>query len=105
MTEIFIFRRDVTKDEWSALPRAFKRGDKIARFHGHTYGLDRDDAMYGGRETIPCYLLETGDSIFFTVPVEFLVDESGIEPSSDYLTPEHWLKIRELAILYKGTVG
>ena len=86
---------DVGPDDWSALPKLFGAGDEVRRFHGHTYGLDRDDAQYAGRETIPCYLPEQDGTTFFTVPVEYLKDAHGNTPSGDYMTPEKFKKIRE----------
>jgi hypothetical protein len=83
----------VTTKAWCALPRDFRAGEAIYRYRGHTYGLDRDDMVYGGVETIPCTLEPSGDT-FFTVPVEFLVDKDGNEPSGDYISLD---KIRKAA--------
>lgn len=73
--EILIFNRDCGPDDWSALPQPFKKGDRLTRFYGHTYGLDRDDLLFGGVSSIPCTL--DGHSGFFTVPAEWLTDEHG----------------------------
>lgn len=81
--EILIFVKDVACSEWGAFSRDFKKGETVLRFHGHTYGLDRDDMEYGGRETIPCSFPEDS-RVFFTVPVEFLVAEDGSQPRGDY---------------------
>jgi hypothetical protein len=79
---IYSFSRDVGPEDWRALPRKFTKGETVARWSGYTYGLDRDDMVYGGRETIPCTL--DGES-FFTVPVEFLVSSEGHKPMGDYV--------------------
>ena len=91
MSEPYAFNKDVSPEEWCALPRQFKKGEKVYRFHGHTYGLDRDDMMYLHEETVPC-TLEPGGTTFFTVPVRLLVDDNGNEPSGDYMPIE---KIRK----------
>jgi len=78
------FIRDVLQSEWPALDRDFKEGQEVTQFRGHTYGLDRDDLMYGGRETIPICRPEEPSS-FFTVPVEFLADSNGVQPSGAYV--------------------
>jgi hypothetical protein len=83
MTTTYTFARDVTPKDWSALPRAFAKGETVTRFRGHTYGLDRDDMMLGGFETIPC--LADGREGFFTVPVEMLLTEDGKRPMGDYV--------------------
>lgn len=80
--QTYTFARDVTPEDWSALPRAFVKGESITRFRGHTYGLDRDDMVYLGVETIPC---ASGPEGFFTVPVEMLVDKDGKHPIGEYV--------------------
>lgn len=95
MADILYLCRDVTRGnsndlndgQWSALPRDFKQGEYLFRFRGHTYGLDRDDMVYGGFETIPMCTQPDSQS-FFTVPVAFLVDRQGYEPSGDYVSME-----------------
>ncbi len=83
--QVLEFVRDVTKEEWHPLPHDMKAGDKIIRYSGHTYGLDRDDAMLGGWETIACCLPETPDGPFFTVQVEYLKDGKGQQPCGAYI--------------------
>jgi hypothetical protein len=78
------FTQAADASSWPALPKRFAPGDVVYRFSGHTYGLDRDDAMYAGRETIPCSLTEASES-FFTVPVEMLSDEQGHAVRGDYI--------------------
>lgn len=81
----YMFLHRVNEKDWSALPRAFLAGERVYRFHGHTYGLDRDDAMYLGEETIPC-TQKPGEEHFFTVPVRFLVSTAtGQRPSGAYM--------------------
>jgi hypothetical protein len=100
--EILVFVRDVDKNEWPALPRSFKRGENVIRFRGHTYGLDRDDAIYGGRETIPVRIPDTDKDSFFTCPVEFLADEKGKQPNGDYLPREKMRNIIAQATSEQG---
>lgn len=84
-TQEYMFLHRVNEKDWSALPRAFLAGERVYRFHGHTYGLDRDDAMYLGEETIPC-TQKPGEEHFFTVPVRFLVSTAtGQRPSGAYM--------------------
>jgi hypothetical protein len=95
--EILVFVRDVEQNEWSTLPRSFKRQERVIRFHGRTYGLDRDDAQYLGRETIPVRVVEMNKDTFFTCPVEFLADDKGSQPNGDYLPREKMWNIIEQA--------
>lgn len=81
------FILDVGPADWSALPRTFSEGDVVVRFSGHTYGLDREDAIYGKRDTIPCVIPGKEDEGFFTVPAEYLEDENGDRPSGSYFVP------------------
>lgn len=83
MPEKYTFVRNASPTDWRALPRTFAPGDEVLRFHGYTYGLDRDDMVYLGRATVPCYLA-CDPTTFFTVPVEFLTTENGTPPRSDY---------------------
>lgn len=83
-THVFFFKRPVTPKDWSALPREFKAGEIVERFTGHTYGLDRDDMIFGNVETIPCTC--AGSNGFFTVPVEMLEDEQGKSPMGAYIS-------------------
>ena len=82
MAKVFKFARDVSPEEWNTLPRAFKAGETVLEFRGYDYGCVRDDAMYGGFETIACCL--DPDGPFFTVPVHMLRDESGARPTGEY---------------------
>lgn len=77
-------RKAVKRNEWCALPHDFKKGDTIFEFTGHDYGCVRDDAVYGGVETVACSL-EAGKNPFFTVPCAFLVDEAGVAPLGEYI--------------------
>lgn len=81
----FRFARDVSRDEWRALPRDFKAGETIYRFDGHDYGCARDDMMYGKQETISCCEIVSMNP-FFTVPVHMLLDERGNTPRGDYMS-------------------
>lgn len=81
--QAYFFRRMVGPTDWRALPRVFKAGEIVERFSGHTYGLDREDMMYLGVETIPC--TTDGNEGFFTVPVTMLEDEQGASPSGNYI--------------------
>lgn len=81
------FKFQAGPEQWSAFPRIFKVGEQIKKFRGHTYGLDRDDMMFMGRETIP---VVNGDG-FFTCPVEFLEDDNGVQPMGDYIRPSRKL--------------
>jgi hypothetical protein len=45
------FVRDAGPEDWPALPRAFRAGEKVTRFTGHDYGVVRDDLMYSGHQT------------------------------------------------------
>lgn len=90
----YVFVRDVLEDEWGPLPQDFKKGDVIYRFSGHDYGCARDDAMYGGRETISCSTAY-GVNPFFTVPVEFISLEDGTPVSGGYMTPKHWKEVMD----------
>jgi hypothetical protein len=80
--QTYFFKKPVGPSDWSALPRAFLAGEIVEKFMGHTYGLDRDDMMYGDRETIPCTC--DGREGFFTVPVEMLENEAGQSPMGAY---------------------
>ena len=80
----FKFVRDAGKDDWVALPHQFKTGETVFEFIGHTYGLVRDDLMYGNRSTVACKL-EPNATSFFTVPCEFIVDEHGKHPRCEYM--------------------
>ena len=82
--KVYSFRQMVGPVDWIALPRVFNPGEKVEKFIGHTYGLDRDDMMYGGVETIPCMEMGSNRESFFTVPVKFLEDENGKSPMGDY---------------------
>lgn len=83
MTKTYFFKRAVGPGDWGALPRRFLAGEPVELFNGHTYDLDRDDMIYGGRETIP--VCRPGDDGgFFTCPVEFLEDENGVPPAGAY---------------------
>lgn len=84
MKDIFVFVAKVTPKDWRALPRKFKRDERIYRFHGHDYGCARDDAMYGRVETISCSESPT-EGPFFTVPVVFIRHEDGTQPRGDYV--------------------
>lgn len=83
MTDL-VFIRDAGPEDWSALPRKFVMGEIVQKFVGHTYGLDRDDMMYFGVETIPCTC--DGREGFFTVPVDYLATESGHSPMGTYIS-------------------
>jgi hypothetical protein len=83
MGKTYFFKRFVTANEWGALPRDFKVGEMVEHFQGPTYGLDRDDMMYGNTETIPCLHVDHGGG-FFTVPVSMLEDENGKSPIGAY---------------------
>lgn len=83
MSEVYEFVRDVGPQDWAALPRPMKAGERVTRFVGHTYGIDRDDAEFLGRETVCCVL--DGRDAFFTVPVEFLRRDDGEKPMGNYL--------------------
>lgn len=82
MTKVFFFKREVGPTDWRALPRVFRAGESVEKFVGHTYGLDRDDMMFLGVETIAC--VADGNEGFFTVPVDFLENEVGKQPMGDY---------------------
>lgn len=82
MAKEYFFKETKGKVDWIALPRWFQAGDMVTHFIGHTYGLDRDDLMYGGVETIPCTC--AGWEGFFTVPVSMLVDKDGKSPVGAY---------------------
>jgi hypothetical protein len=84
MSKEYFFKTTKGAVDWSALPRWFMAGDKVTKFVGHTYGLDRDDMMYLGVETIPCTCVGYEEG-FFTVPVEYLVDKEGNQPQGDYV--------------------
>lgn len=81
-TKTYFFKRPVGPSDWSALPREFKAGEMVEKFSGHTYGLDRDDMMHLGVETIP--VCREDAEGFFTVPVEMLEDETGKSPMGAY---------------------
>ena len=83
MTQTFFFKHVADPSDWRALPRRFVAGDMVEKFTGHTYGLDRDDMMYGGQETVACTC--EGHEGFFTVPVGFLEDENGNRPRGSYV--------------------
>ena len=78
-----VFIRDAGPEDWRALPRKFVMGEIVQKFVGHTYGLDRDDMIFLGKETIPCTC--EGSEGFFTVPVEFLAMENGKQPMGAYV--------------------
>lgn len=84
MKKTYFFKQPAGPASWSALPRDFKAGEMVEKFTGHTYGLDRDDMMYLGKETIPCTC--DGREGFFTVPVELLEDENGKSPMGSYIS-------------------
>ena len=87
----YVFVRDVTPQDWVALPRVFKAGEKVSRSHD-MFGLCRDDARMGGVSTVPC---TTGDMVvfqdgsksekMFTVPVDMLCTPEGKPVYGDYL--------------------
>lgn len=79
---IYRFIKDVGPKDWVALPRDFRIGDTVQRYTGMDYGLVSDDAKYAKVATIACSF--NGDT-FFTVPVEYLVDEAGKQPLSTYI--------------------
>lgn len=81
MTKTYFFKRMVGPTDWNALRRVHQAGEMVEKFVGHTYGLDREDAIYLNRETIPC---SDGNGGFFTVPVEMLEDENGKSPVGGY---------------------
>jgi hypothetical protein len=77
------FIRDVTPEDWYALPKAFKASEKVFEFIGHDYGCCRDDMMYGGVETIACCLDPAGP--FFTVRVSDIIEsETGARVRGEY---------------------
>ena len=80
----YTFAKASGPDDWGPLPRQFAKGDTIFRFSGYDYGCARDDMMYGNRETITCSERD-GESPFFTVPVEMLLDKDGNRPMGDYV--------------------
>lgn len=82
MAKTYFFKKAVGPNDWSALPREFKAGEMVEQFTGHTYGLERDDAMYLNTETIACTCEGRGG--FFTVPVKMLEDEGGKSPMGAY---------------------
>lgn len=86
MTKEYYFKTTKGKKDWSALPGWMHAGSKVVKFSGHTYGLDRDDMMYLGVETIPCTV--EGNGGFFTVPVDFIVDRDGNHPRGAYQKSE-----------------
>jgi hypothetical protein len=79
----YVFARDVTPEDWSALPRSFKAGETIHRFSGHDYGCARDDMQHLGVSTISCSV--DGGVPFFTVPADMLRTEEGHEVCGDYI--------------------
>lgn len=84
MTTVYTFVKDVDKADWVALPRKFLRGESVFRYDGHDYGLVRDDLELGDRETVACSL-DVQREPFFTVPVEFLVQQDGTPPVCEYV--------------------
>lgn len=84
MRKTFFFKRPVEPSDWSALPRKFMAGEIVEKFTGYTYGLDRDDFLHLGIETIPC--TTPGHEGFFTVPVSMLEDENGKSPMGAYMS-------------------
>jgi len=83
MNKTYFFKRKVGPRDWPALRRVFLAGESVEKFIGHTYGLDRDDMIHLGRETIPCC---DGHEGFFTVPVDMLEDENGKSPMGAYMS-------------------
>lgn len=81
--EQYRFTRDAGPDDWPGLPRQFEEGDIVTRYHGHTYGLDRDDLLLMGVETIAC--TAEGRRAFFTVPVTYLKATDGSQPVGEYI--------------------
>lgn len=79
---VYSFNRDVSPEDWKAIPREFKAGETVTRFTGYTYGLERDDMRYLDTETIA--VVADGSEAFFTCPVALLVDESGKGPWGSY---------------------
>lgn len=76
----YVFARDVAATEWSALPRDFRAGEIVTRA-SDSFGLCRDDAQFGGFETVPCTL---DGKRMFTVPVAMLRSAEGHKIMGDY---------------------
>jgi hypothetical protein len=82
----YIFTRACGPKDWRALPRQFEMRETVESFSGHVYGLVRDDLMYADRETIAVVDEQTKDKVgFFTCPIEFLANEKGERPPSEYI--------------------
>ena len=81
MVKRYVFVQDVTKDDWDALPRNFKAGEFVKE-GSDSYGLCRDDMIYGGFETVSC-TCDSGQS-YFTVPVRFLRTPDGASVRGEY---------------------
>lgn len=80
----YTFTRNAGPSDWVALPQQFKKADKIFEYAGHDYGCVRDDLMYGKVETVCCSLID-GEGPFFTVPCDWLIDESNFRPQCAYV--------------------
>jgi hypothetical protein len=83
MVTKYKFATDAGPKDWVALPRDFKAGEEIFRYDGYDYGCSRDDMTFGGYETISCCLV-AGETPFFTVPVNLLLDEDRKKPRGAY---------------------
>jgi hypothetical protein len=68
----FTFVRDVTLNDWPALPRAFKTGETVFKLEASDYGCAADDLRMGGIKTIACTFDPGGEYPFFTIPVDYL---------------------------------
>ena len=68
----YTFKGEMGPADWSALPRRFYAGERVARFDGPNYGSTGDDLRIGGIETVPCTL--DGER-FFTVPLMMLDED------------------------------
>lgn len=80
----FIFVKTVFPEDYASFSRTWHIGESVEEFSGHTYGLVRDDLMYGGVETVAC--TEDSGKSFFTVPCEFIVDQAtNKHPECEYV--------------------
>lgn len=59
---------DASAADWSALPREFKRGERV-QHHSDAYGLRGDDRRFFERETV---MMSEDGKHGFTCPEEFV---------------------------------